>query len=144
MTGLLQDLRYALRQLRKSPGFATVAILSLALGIGANTAIFTLINALVLKSLPVRDPEQLVSFGKAVGGGVVDGIGPGALDIFPYDFYKQVEQQHEPFQDICAFGSFPVTVSVKSSALASGQANQAITHLVSGSFFSVLGAEPML
>ena len=72
--------------LAKSPGFTAVAVLSLALGIGANTAIFTLINGLMLKSLPVREPQQLLSFGKAIGGGTVDGVG-GALDIFPYDFY---------------------------------------------------------
>ncbi len=71
MNGLLQDVRYSLRQVRKGPGFASIAILSLALGIGANTAIFTLIHALVLKSLPVREARQLVSFGKEVGGGVV-------------------------------------------------------------------------
>jgi hypothetical protein len=69
MSGLFQDLRYALRQWRKSPGFTAVAILSLALGIGANTAIFTLINSLALKSLPVRQPQQLVSFGKRATSG---------------------------------------------------------------------------
>jgi hypothetical protein len=66
---LAQDLRFGVRQLLKSPGFSLVAILSLGLGVGANTAIFTLINDLLLKSLPVHEPQQLVSFGKSAGGG---------------------------------------------------------------------------
>ena len=142
MTGLLQDIRYGLRQLRKSPGFTAVAIVSLGLGIGANTAIFTLINQLVLKSLPVRDPQHLVSFGKAVDGGEVDGIGPGPLDIFPYDFYKQIERTHDPFLEISASGSFPVTVSVRNRP--KDAARQALTQLVSGTFFQVLGVESAL
>jgi hypothetical protein len=60
MTGLAQDIGYALRQLRTAPGFTTVVIVTLALGIGANTAIFSLVYALMLQSLPVRDPGQLV------------------------------------------------------------------------------------
>ena len=88
--GLWQDLRFSIRMLAKSRGFTSVAILSLALGIGANTAIFTLINELILKSLPVRAPQDLVSFGTEVGGGQMDGITPGPLNIFPYDFYQSV------------------------------------------------------
>jgi predicted permease len=143
MGNLVQDLRYSLRMLAKNPGFTAVAVLSLALGIGANTAIFTLINSLMLKALPVHDPQQLVSFGKAIDGGQVDGIGPGPLDIFPYDFYQQVQRDHKPLQDVCAFSSFPLTVSVRAGA-AAGAASQASAYLVSNNFFSVLGAEPLL
>ncbi len=142
MNTFVQDLRYALRQIRRSPGFSAIAILSLALGIGANTAIFTLINGLILKSLPVRDPQQLVAFGNGADSGQIDGIDPGPLDIFPYDFYKQIERQHDPFQDVSATGSFPIKVSVRSAP--GGVAGQAMTQLVSGSFFSTLGVEPVL
>src|SRR6201993_1292093 len=72
-----QDLRFGVRQLLKSPGFSLVAILSLALGIGANTAIFTLINDLLLKSLPVRDPQQLVLFGDGADSGRIESSSPG-------------------------------------------------------------------
>jgi hypothetical protein len=102
-----QDLRYSVRMLLKSPGFTLVAVASLALGIGANTAIFTLINDLLLKSLPVRDPQQLISFGKAFGGGQVDGIGARdfPLDIFTYDFYQRLQkeqaEERAPFNGIC-------------------------------------------
>jgi predicted permease len=142
MNGLIQDLRFALRQLRKSPGFTAVAIISLALGIGANTAIFTLVNGLILKSLPVRNPQQLVSFGKAVDGGEVDGIGPGPLDIFTYEFYRQIAQEHPPFEEVGAAGSFPVTISVRSKP--EGRADRAVTQLVSGTFFNMLGVQPAL
>ena len=115
MNGVVQDLRFALRQIWRKPGFTLIAIVSLALGIGANTAIFTLIDKLILKSLPVRQPEQLSSFGDGSDAGQLDGIGPGPLDIFPFDFYKQVEQQHDPFQNVCANGSFPIRVSVEAA-----------------------------
>jgi predicted permease len=147
---LWQDIRYGARQLLKSPGFSIVAVLSLALGIGANTAIFTLINDLLLKSLPVRDPQQLISFGKATGGGILGGFDhPRPIDIFTYDFYKrlerdQVNEQTAKFEGVCAFSSFPVQISVRSGMQGGGAATQAISHLVSGTFFSVLGAEPIL
>ena len=138
-----QDVRFGVRQLLKSPGFSLVAILSLALGIGANTAIFTLINDLLLKSLPVHKPEQLVSFGKSINGGILGSVAPGATEIFSYDFYKRIEREHAPFEGVAAFGSFPVQVSVRRGG-ESGAATQAWTGLVSGTFFDVVGVEPML
>jgi hypothetical protein len=78
--GLLQDLRIGLRALAKSPGFTAVALLSLALGIGANTAIFTLLNAILLRPLPVPHPEQLYLFGKGQWVGSMDGKGLRAAD----------------------------------------------------------------
>lgn len=141
---LAQDVRFGARQLLKSPGFSLVAILSLALGIGANTAIFTLINDLLLKSLPVYAPQQLVSFGKASGGGRLGAVQPGAVDMFTYGFYKQIEREHPPFEGVAAFGSFPVQVSVRRGSGESGAATLAETGLVSGTYFDVLGVKPML
>jgi predicted permease len=137
-----QDVRYGLRQLLRSPGFSTVAILSLALGIGANTAIFTLMNDLLLKQLPVRDPQQLVSFGDGSSSGTMEATEPGAYDVFPYEFYRRIAAHQDQFESVCAFSSFPTSISVRSGA--SGPATQAVGHLVSGTFFSVLGAEPLL
>src|SRR5262249_12423091 len=97
----VQDVRYGLRMLLKNKGFTGVAVLSLALGIGANTAIFTLINSVMLKFLPVRNPEELVSLGKAEGGGA--GLGfVGPVDIFSYQFYQQIEKHDEVFRSLCA------------------------------------------
>ncbi len=138
-----QDLRFGIRQLLKSPGFSLVAILSLALGIGANTAIFTLINDLLLKSLPVHQPEQLVSFGKSINGGILGSVAPGGTEIFTYDFYRRIEREHAPFEGVAAFGSFPIQVSVRRGG-ESGAATQAWTGLVSGTFFGVVGVEPVL
>jgi len=71
LEGILQDIRISVRMLAKSPGFTAVALLSLALGIGGNTAIFTMIDQVLLQNLPVREPKQLVTFGKSDGGGVL-------------------------------------------------------------------------
>jgi predicted permease len=135
----LQDVRYGLRQLRRSPAFTAVAVLSLALGIGGNTSIFTLINGLLLKNLPVRDPHELVSFGKAEGGGALTGLGEGPLDLFSYEFYQQMREQKDVFKDVCAYGSQRVSVRVRVSG--STTADEAMGSLVSGNYFPLLGVD---
>jgi predicted permease len=141
---VLQDLRYGLRQLRRNPGFTAVAVITLAFGIGANGAIFSVVNELLLKSLPVRDPQQLVSFGQSIGGGTLEGLGPGAFDLFPYEFYKQMQQEKAVFQDVCAYGSQRETLVVRSSGRTTGPAGQAVGRLVSGNYFSLLGVDAIL
>src|SRR6516162_8205506 len=105
MARIVQDLRYSLRALRKSPVFLTVAVLSLALGIGANTAIFSLINQLILQPLPVKNPEQIVMLagrGKHYGGN----NGPDKLS---YPMYTQLRDRNEVFSGM--FCTYPTTVS---------------------------------
>src|SRR5215471_7444593 len=83
---MFQDMRYGMRMLLKTPGFTLAAALSLALGIGANTAIFSLIDAVLLKSLPVLEPEKLVFFGKGEGVGATDHFPDRNWDLFSYPF----------------------------------------------------------
>ncbi len=148
--GILQDLRVSVRTLLKSPGFTAVALLSLALGIGGNTAIFTLINQVLLRNLPVRDPEQLVAFSNSEYGGIAGGIDLGAFGgYFPWDFARQMQANPGPFQGIAAYGSFSGQVSIRplgtgSAANPNSPALLAPANLVSGNYFSVLGAQPLL
>src|SRR5215813_7120319 len=129
MAAILRDFRYAVRSLRKSPVFLTVAVLSLALGIGANTAIFTLIHQLILQPLPVRDPEQLVMLagrGKHYGGN----NGPDRLS---YPMYQEIRDKNEVFDGM--FCTYPTTVS----ATFQGRTELIGADLVSGNYFPVLG-----
>jgi hypothetical protein len=120
MESLWKDARYGFRQILRSPGLSIVAILSLALGIGANTAIFTVIDDLLLKQLPVHDPHMLVSFGDGSDSGIVASSSPGAYDIFPYEFYKRIASSRDQLEGICAFASFPTMVSVRTASGTSG------------------------
>jgi len=148
LDGLLQDVRYSIRSLVKSPGFTAVAILSLALGIGGNTAIFTLIHQILLRNLPVRDPQQLVTFGNSANGGILGGIDLGSYDMFPWGFARQLEENPGPFQGIASYSSFSQKVSVHPPADSADTASStaaviAPASLVSGNYFSVIGAQPL-
>src|SRR5437016_14604618 len=100
MGNLLQDLKYALRMLRRSPGFTAVAVLSLALGIGANTSVFSLLNAVMLRELPVQNPGQLVLFGTGRSGGSTDDF--AFTDLYSYPFYREMRQKNQVFSDVSA------------------------------------------
>ena len=139
----LRDLKYCVRGLLRSPGFTLIAVLSLALGIGANTAIFTLIKQVLLEHLPVRDPQQLVTFGPSHGGGILGGIDLGTADMFTYDFARQLEAESRPIprrrrlRQRFANGE-------RSPLQHRRQPLQIPANLVSGNFFDVLGAAPLL
>lgn len=129
MRQLGQNLRYSLRVLRKSPAFAGIAVVSLALGIGANTAIFTLINALLLRDLPVRDPERLVQLTLTR---------PDAKPPLSYPMFRELERGQRVFSDLMgwAWASFNVEVDrVPSLARVSA---------VTGNYYSGLGISPLL
>jgi len=130
-----QDLRYALRSLRLSPGFAAIAILSLALGIGANTAIFQLLNAVRLRSLPVRGPEELVYLKPSNSHGR-SGNFRGSFPIFTNPIWEQIRDHQQAFSGIAAWNSTSFNLAT------GGRSRIARGIYVSGDFFNTLGVLP--
>ena len=137
LESLLSDLRYGARQLRLNPGFATVAILSLALGIGANTAIFQLINALRLRSLPVERPWELATIDTEQGF-YSAGWYAGRHTAFTYAQFKEFQRQQRAFSGLLAFGTARFNLN------RSGEAQYANGLYVSANFLDVLGVRPTL
>ena len=151
MGELVQDIRFALRMLRKSPGFAVIAILTLALGIGANTAIFSLIDGVLLRSLPVREPNQLVimqwtahqlsfngeysSFSDCGESGI---SGPSGCS-FPLPIFEQLRSQSTAFSGVAAFAG-PAHLDLSGN----GPASIVEGEIVSGDYFSTLGVNAFI
>ena len=141
---LLQDIAYAIRQLRKTPGFAATVLLTLALGIGANSAIFTLVNAILLHNLPVTDPKTLIRIGDTddccVNGGWNDN---GDYSLFATDTYAMFKKNLPEFEELAAMESGyawrPITVR---RAGPQTEAKSVIGTFVSGNYFRVFGLSP--
>src|SRR5262245_28107506 len=127
-----QDLRFGLRMLGKNKGFTAIALLSLALGIGANTAIFSLIDTVLIKMLPVKNPEQLVFLERG-------DVPPGPMRSLSHAFFEQASAQRETLAGVCTFVTSP-----RVNVVLDGQAEVAIAQRVTGSFFAVLGVNPLL
>jgi predicted permease len=128
---MLTDLRLAFRQLLKSPGFTAIAVLTLALGIGANTAIFSFINAFFLKNFTVKHPEELVSLY------TTDERNPGLLPTSHLNF-TDYREQNQVFADMACFSFAPANLVLK------GEPSQVFGELVSGNFFDLLGVHATL
>jgi predicted permease len=131
MSNLLLDLRFSLRAIRRSPLFASVAILSLALGIGANTAIFTLMDQLMLRRLPIKDPDQLVMLHQR---GAHNGSNMGR-SMHSYPMYQDFQQRGAPFSEVLCRRIIPASVSVDN------QTERVESEVVSGNYFSMLGVK---
>jgi predicted permease len=134
---LAQDLRFGARMLRKSPGFTIVAVATLALGIGLNTAIFTLVHAVMLRSLPVANPSQLYRLGDndncCVWGGFQRDFG-----IFSHPLYRQLRDETPEFEQMAAFEAAPVQFGARRGGV-SKAAESLVGEFVSGNYFSMFG-----
>ena len=141
METLFKDIRYGIRGLLKRKAFAAIAVLTLALGIGANTAIFTLVNAVMLKSLPVQKPEELVLFTDATNEGtsLEDSPRTGQWQRFSYASYEYFRDHNQSFQEIAALRSGESPLSVRQTDAQANAAARANGHLVTGNYFNVLG-----
>ncbi len=136
----LQDIHYGIRGMLRSPGITLIALLSLALGIGANTAIFSLMDTVLLRSLPVNNPSQLVLFGNGLDEGISDGF-PNQW-LYSYPFYRELQKRNQVFSDVAA--AFSMTDHIHGFVQGRRDSEPMNVQLVSGTYFSTLGVQPSL
>lgn len=138
--GVFRDIRLAVRHLRRSPGFTATALVTLTVGIGANTAIFTLVHAVLLRSLPVAHADRLVKLGDEYRCCPVENL-QGSWSIFPYPFYLDVRDRAGVFEEVAAMDTLRPELSVRRDN-GTGAAESFIGEFVSGNYFSTLGVTP--
>src|SRR5579862_1235155 len=135
METIRKDVRYAIRNLLNARGFTIIAIITLALGIGANTAMFSVVNAVLLRPLPFHDPQQLMALGEY---DTERGPSSTHLDSFSYPDFADVRDRNHSFQEISAYSEN------ESTATGLGQAVHVNVEMVSANLFHLLGAQPSL
>jgi predicted permease len=139
MPTLVRDIRYALRQLRRSPGFTATALITLAIGIGANTAIFTLVHAVLLKSLPVAHAGQLYKLGDEYNCCTQESL-QGNWSMFSYPFYREIRDQTTAFEEVAAMQTLRPDLGVRRGG-GTGVAEAFTGEFVSGNYFTTLGVQ---
>ncbi len=138
---ILQDIRHAIRVLAATPGFTFVAILSLALGIGANAAIFSLVNSVLMTTLPVRNPQELVMLTDPGSQGVSIGMEDGERSLVSYSEFRQLQEQTDTFASMMASSS---SLQRTEARIAGGQPEEVAVRLVSSSYFATLGVPALI
>ncbi|HEX4020199.1 MAG TPA: ABC transporter permease [Acidobacteriaceae bacterium] len=140
LESFLKDLAYGLRSLLRSPALTAVALLSLALGIGANTAIFSFLDAVLLRDLPVQQPQQLVLLGNGAWGGISDAY--AITELYSYPFFRELQKDNSVFSDTAAILS--MTNPVYGIVSGRTQPEPMKVQLISGTYFPTLGVRPLM
>ncbi len=144
MRSLWQDARLGIRGLLKSPGFTIIAVLTVALGIGANTAIFTVLNAVLLRALPAEDPQRLVILSNPEYHGIGVGDGSGKRGMYAYSEFRDLLDKNQVFSGMLAVDSYVRRTDVAVEGAQSSEPEHADVTMVSGAYFRVLGIRPFL
>jgi predicted permease len=140
-----QDFRFGVRMLGKNPAFTIIAVLTLALGIGANTAIFSVVNSVLIRNLPIKEPQQIVFLTNPDNHGMEQGFGDGNRDFLTYAEFRELSKTNDVLSGLTASASEgpELSVGIENQGQISESAPVQI-GLVSGSYFSVLGVNPLL